>query len=281
MASNSPIIEKLRKLMAHEQSARAIDSLLEAEAFAEKIQNLLTEYKLSMTEIEFDAREEGEPIDWENVSGDEINVGGKKIRQYWRMKLANGIAEVNSCQAIGRGARSNSFAFVGRTTDRELCKVLYLYMVELGEELVKRCAKDEREVQKLKFNREVQKLKFYLTKGIMAYDVPDWANAAFNAWMKDFRESWKSGFADAIYKRLKDRYEQALRDATGQNAIIHIKKDALAVEDFLKGKIRMGRSPGKASGSDDGYSKGKATGNTVNLNSNALPRVPAARRLGA
>ena len=272
MPSNNPIIDKLRKLMAHEQSARSIGSLQEAEAFAAKIQDLLTEYKLSMSEIEFDAREDGEPIDWETVRGDEINVGGKKVRLYWRMKLAKGIAEVNSCQAIGRGARSNSFSFVGRTTDRELCKVLYLYMVELGEELCSKCVRDEREVQKLKFN---------VAKGIMDTEVPPWEKAAFNAWMKEFRESWKTGFADAIFKRLKDRYEQAMRDATGSNAMVHIKKDALAVQDFLKGKIRKYRAAGPARGSDDGYAKGKATGNTVNLNSNALPRVPAARRLGA
>ena len=272
MASNNRIIEKLKKLMRHEESARSIGSIPEAEAFAAKIQDLLTEYKLSMSEIEFDARDEGEPIDWENVSGDEINVGGKKVRQYWRMKLATGIAQVNSCQAIGKGARSNSFAFVGRTTDRELCKVLYLYMVELGEELCARCVKSEREVQKLKFN---------VSKGIMDYDVPTWERAAFNAWMKDFRDSWKTGFADAIYKRLKDRYDQAMRDATGTNALVHIKKDALAVQDFLKGKIRMSRGASGSRGSDDGYAKGHSTGSTVNLNSNSLPRVPTSRRLGA
>jgi hypothetical protein len=57
------IVAKLRKLVAHERSTRSIGSLAEAETFAAKIQDLLTAHKLSMSEIDFQAREEGEPID--------------------------------------------------------------------------------------------------------------------------------------------------------------------------------------------------------------------------
>lgn len=50
----NPIIEKLRKLIAMEQSARSIGSLAEAEAFASKVQELLSKHKLEMSEIELD-----------------------------------------------------------------------------------------------------------------------------------------------------------------------------------------------------------------------------------
>ena len=49
---NNPIIEKLRKLIAHEKSARSIGNIHEAEAFASRIQTLLDEHKLSMGEVE-------------------------------------------------------------------------------------------------------------------------------------------------------------------------------------------------------------------------------------
>ena len=51
------IIEKLRKLIAHEQSARTIGNIAEAEAFASKIQDLLTAHKLDMSEVDFQARD--------------------------------------------------------------------------------------------------------------------------------------------------------------------------------------------------------------------------------
>lgn len=51
---NKSIIEKLRKLIRHERSAREIGSIAEAEAFAERIQSLCDEYNLSISEIDID-----------------------------------------------------------------------------------------------------------------------------------------------------------------------------------------------------------------------------------
>ena len=256
----NPMIEKLRKLIAHERSARSIGNLAEAEAFAAKIQDLLTAHKLEMSEVDFQEREDGEPVDWERVDGNEIDARSNRTRVYWRVRVAHTIAKINGCMVVNDArTRGRSFFFVGRTSDRQLAKILYIYLVELGEEL---CAKAGREA------RKVQTLKFNVQNSISSFDVPAWTAAAFRNWMKSYRESWKTGFSDAIVKRLNDRYEETLKAQAqvSANAIVHIKRDALAVQDFLRGKTKRGRGVIIGdSGNTDGYSRGQNTGNAVNL----------------
>ncbi len=273
----NPIIEKLRKLIAHERSARSIGNLAEAEAFAAKVQDLLTAHKLEMSEVDFQAREDGEPIDWERVDGHEINGGGSRTKVYWRVRIAKAVAKVNSCDVVNNSAsRGTAFFFVGRTSDRQLAKILYLYLVELGEELVSKAVRE---------NREIQTLKFNVRNSISDWNIPTWAKAAFARWMKDYRESWKTGFGEAIATRLLARYEETLKAqaAISSNAIVHIKRDALAVEEFLKGKTRQSRGVSASGGNLDGFAAGQRTGNAVNLSPNRFGATTgrASRLLGA
>jgi len=271
------IITKLRKLIEHERSARSIGSLAEAEAFAAKIQDLLTAHKLSMSEIDFQAREDGEPIDWEHVDGSEVGRGGRKTKVYWRVVIAKAIAKINSCEIVNETrSHGNAFFFVGRTSDREIAKTLYLYLIELGEELVAKSARADREIQTLKFN---------LRNNICDYDIPDWATAAFNRWMKEYRESWKTGFGITIATRLQDRYEETLKTqaAASINAIVHIKRDALAVRTYLMGKTFRSRGRGVQghTGNGDGYARGESAGNAVNLSPNRFREARASHLIGA
>ena len=275
---NNPMIEKLRKLIAHERSARSIGNLAEAEAFASKIQDLLTAHKLEMSEVDFQEREDGEPIDWEKVDGNEIAARSNRTKVYWRVMVARTIAKINGCMVVNdTRSRGRSFFFVGRTSDRELAKMLYIYMVELGEELCVKAAREDREVQSLKFN---------VHHSIHSFDVPTWMAAAFRSWMKSYRESWKTGFADAIVKRLEDRYEETLKAQAqvSANAIVHIKRDALAVQDFLRGKTKRRRGNVRGDNSNsDGYGRGQSTGNAVNLSPNRFSGATgrASRLLGS
>lgn len=263
--STSPIIEKLRKLIAHEQSARSIGNMNEAEAFAGKIQELLTSHKLSMSEVEFETRETTEPIDWERVNLRTEVSGSNRANIAWRVYIARAIALANSCVVVNaRGCRGTSFFFVGRTSDRELSKMLYVYLIDLGEEMAAKSAKD---------NRKIQQLKFNVDKDINSFNLPPWAAAAFNSWMKQYRESWKTGFGEVVSKRITTRYEEMLKaqhTASGETgALVHIRKDALAVRNFLAGKVSQGRGRMSADQSNaDGLAHGRKTGSAVNLSPN-------------
>ncbi len=272
-----PIIEKLRKLIAHEKSARSIGNLHEAEAFAARIQTMLEDHKLGMDEVAYAEREAAEPIDWEPVSADDIDhtdtYNRKNVRQYWQHTLATAIAEVNSCRAIGKGGDNSRFSFVGRTTDRQLCKILFIYMVELAEELCAKAAKEDVADQRDKFNEE--KFGYGMNR-----DVPPWAAPAFRGWMKDYRKAWRKGFSEAVCTRLYAQHAAAEVKSAGTAAMVHLKKDTIAVNDFLKGKVRAGTKMRVSGSNEDGYARGKSTGSAVNLSPNRFAPKSAGRIVG-
>ena len=263
----SPIIEKLQKLIAHERSARSIGNQEEAEAFAERIQELLTKHKLEMSEIDFKTRETGEPVDWERVSGDEL-AGSKVTQVWWRAHLANAIARVNSCEMV-LGATNTSFFFVGRTSDRHASKIFYIYLVELAEELSSKDSDREQDQQKIAFCR-TSCLSSVLWREWL--DDP-WTKNKFSHWMQEYRKSWKNGFGESVGRRLKERYEAELAKNAdvASGAIVHIKRDTLAVQDALKGKIKEKTQAVRSKNvNGDGYTRGRNVGDAVNLSPNNL-----------
>lgn len=269
------IVDKLRKLIAHEKSARSIGNLHEAEAFAARIQEMLEEHKLGMDEIEYAEREAGEPIDWEPVDASEIDhkevYNRKRLKVYWQQQLAMTIAAVNGCEIVNAsGFKGSRFFFVGRTSDRQLCKILYIYLVELGEELCMKAAKED---------VHVQREKFCLDRGLTDYEVPSWCAVAFRGWMKDFRKSWRLGFADAVCHRLNEMHRQAMVKGEGTTAMIHIKKDALALKEYLEGKIKKGTGSRRSGSNPDGYARGKSTGSAVALTPNRFKATTDKARL--
>ena len=275
--SPNPMIEKLRKLIAHERSARSVGNLHEAEAFAAKVQDLLTAHKLSMSEVDFETRQSSEWIDWERVSGDEINVGSKKTRVYWRTQLAHAIAKINGCETVLDNI-DTSFFFVGMTSDRQMCKILYIYLVELGEELCQKASDQDRDEQH----------KMFISLSVLPPELrrewseTQWTRQMFNKWMSEYRLSWKNGFAAAVSKRLIRRYEETLaaQADTSANAIVHIKRDALAVQQALKGKIKSNTSRvGTRTASGEGFERGQNTGLAVNLSPHTFGTTGRGSRL--
>ena len=121
------IVDKLAKMIRHEQSARQIGSIAEAEAFAAQVQHLLTKHGLEMSEIDF-AEESSQPIDqeWAFSHHDGSNVPHERRRIEWQENLAESIARVNNCALLITQV-NNSVCFVGRPSDRSVCISLYRY----------------------------------------------------------------------------------------------------------------------------------------------------------
>jgi hypothetical protein len=98
------IVEKLKKLIEHQNSAAAIGSQKEAEAFASKVQELLSKYKLSMSDVEARVEEEA------GVGKSSVPLVGKKGERNalldkpgiypWLWTLASTIANCNDCMAL-------------------------------------------------------------------------------------------------------------------------------------------------------------------------------------
>lgn len=119
---NEKIIDRLKKLIRHQKSAEKISSVNEAKVFADKIQDLLDEHNLSMSEI--DISEEPVDVDQELLQ--------KCFKREWKRLLVHRIAKINSCQAIYDMPR---MIIVGTLADRQVTFELYTYFADLGEHL--------------------------------------------------------------------------------------------------------------------------------------------------
>lgn len=252
--SNDKVMDKLRKLIAMQKSAHDIGNVEEAAAFADKIQEVLDRHKIGMDEVEWAAREEAEPIDWESVGSNDPDFKYSKRRIAWQWRLGVAIARCNACKCIIKGGRNagNAMSFVGRTSDRQLCKVLFIYMINLAYDLNEACAKADTGEQRFKYMNALEPWQ-------------DFDLSAFRKHMKLFKVAWFVGFSEAVCERLAARV--AAMENTAGSAMVHIRKDLLAVKQYLVGKTSHARSVGKDGDSynDDGYKRGRSTGEAVNL----------------
>jgi hypothetical protein len=183
------IIDKIRKLIAHERSAREIGSIDEAAAFAARIQQLLFEHKLSMSEIEMaeDAPRSpvGEGVHW--TSPERIPVRRRADR--WYQLLFLHVAEAHFCKGIS-AAGYNYIYLIGREEDRAIAVEMFRYLLPT----MKRLASSERRLRKA--NRRS---------------------------VRNFTNSFYRGFITAIYWRYSEARRQA--DQTESTALVLSRSD--------------------------------------------------------
>lgn len=251
---DSKILEKLRKLVAHERSARDIGSIAEAEAFATKVQAMMDEHNIGMTDVDYAERAASEPIDWAYVNSDDQGFHESRYEISWQLRLGRAIAMCNNCRMIRSAWRSkNGVAFVGRTTDREFAKMMYLYFMDLAYDLNEKSAEQARGEQKFKYMNELEPWQ--------DYDIN-----AFYKIMRDWKGAWFEGFSSALVSRFYQKWTDTNQRMEAGTGIVHVKKDQLAIADFLKGKTRESKGFGRSAGlNPDGMKRGRSQGDAVNL----------------
>lgn len=125
------ILDKLRKLLLHKQSAEEIGSTAEAEAFAIKIQKLLNEYNLSLSDIDLEDRKT-------NIVREKgLDAKSKGFKGRSSYLVMNVIAKHNWCRAYSTGfANTGIMSIIGSKENVEICKylhsILYPLSVKLG-----------------------------------------------------------------------------------------------------------------------------------------------------
>jgi hypothetical protein len=232
------VMDKLQKLIAHEKSARAIGNIAEAEAFAAKVAELLFKHNLSMSDVEIKEQEINEPIDREYVRGE-------KGRSVWMEMLAQAVATSCFCRHMIIGGTSTQI-FVGRTSDRQAAGALYRHLIGCAVSLV---------------NAEKRKLRDH---------NPHTDPRRRQKYAHEFGRSYLLGFASAVSKRLEAERRQLETQTQGGTALVLRKNAALdrwwaEREDTFRDS--RGLSVNLRNG--DGFSRGVAAGNSINLKARA------------
>jgi hypothetical protein len=219
------VLEKIKKLIDHERSARSIGSTAEAQAFAERIQQMLLKHKVSMSEVEMASLDAEDPI---GISS--ARTRAKRVER-WRQILAGGIANSFFCKLLKtvEGSHGVEFVFIGRTGDRTAAMEMYQHLSGIAPRLSKEFVlKSALSVEAILAKWECTRLQ-----GRTAYAKQLYKKASRTA-QKDFL----TGFVTAICKRLESgrKFIEAGASTAATGLIL---RDKQAIEQFAREHFQM------------------------------------------
>lgn len=193
----SKIIETVKKLIVHEQSAHAIGSAEEALAFSAKIADLMRQYRIERHEVEpsvIDA------MDFRDFGMTYAYGGGDEV-PWWQAFVFLVIAEAHGCQCIILGGSDGHFFIAGQTVDRAVAGALSSILVQAIESLCE------------------SKLA-----GAMFSDPAVMFGRVSH---EDYRISYRTGFIQALQERLKKDEASA-----GEEALVLVGRTLQKVERY-------------------------------------------------
>jgi hypothetical protein len=237
MTVENKVIEKLKKLMKHQESAAKIGSTKEAEAFAAKISELLLQHKLEAEDINISEteteRDKQEPIEKEIYTPKD----GKQRRSYWRPYLANVIARAHFCRVLTH-AKGNNLTFIGTASDKAFAIYAYEVLAEMAETIAERNYR--------------QKYYEYKQEG-REYE------------MKAYKKNFFFGFIEGI----KENYRvQRVQFESNPNALVILNKSEDAIVRYYQ-RVPRSSATSHATGigaNQHAYSSGKEAGRTAQVN---------------
>lgn len=226
-------ISKLKKLIAHERSARAIGSTAEAEAFAERIHEWLITHKLSLQEVELAPTEDGD------IDGTALLATKREV---WIECLAGAIAESYFCQAIARPGR-DFFALIviGSKADREVVLELLTYFVNIARELA--------EAETIRYRERLRTVK---------------RGAQLGAGVKRYRNSFLTGFSLALCHRFRASKHNC------EQSMALVRSDGKLEEFMSNFELGKPRKPYMPKLGEAGFISGVANGSRVALTARTL-----------
>lgn len=244
------ILDKIKKLMRHKESAEAIGSTAEAEVFAVKIQKLLNEYNLSLSDISLEERQDNIT----KTKEDAKSPGFKGRSSYRVMKV---VAKFNWCKVYcSSKSTDNYMILVGSPENIEVCKyihsVVFNVAVKEGRKSYSKYKKEfeENVIKRALFNKPISR----------------------GAYLRTFIE----GFSSGLYDKFEAEQNQFKKENTNAGAIIVANEGLILsfVEKSL-GKIQTKKQKGgigeNTNASNLGYSAGRNVQITKGIETESKP----------
>jgi len=218
---------KLRKMMKKEESARQLGNLQEAEAFASKIQQMLIQYELEMSEIDM-SDNATENINEENVDCSELT---NRHESSWVVYLYNACAGPNFCTILTDGSISGlKVHLIGQPMHREFTH----YMV----------------------HQLVPRLRILARDSFKSYDGGDKRNTYIRSWLR--------GAAEGIGKKLREEQQNERHTNIKVDAIVLDKGGKLS-KWMSENYPNAGHAKQKTPYSQAGYKSGVEAGRNMNV----------------
>lgn len=246
MTTEEKIIDKIRKLHAKAESCEKIGSQEEAEAFAGMVNQLLLKHNLSMSEVDWDKREDTDPICQVWVDFKSQGIASKKARQQWSEHLAGIIARAHFCKIL-ISTGSNRICLIGHKSDREIAEYLFVTMYKLAEKMA-----------------EKEYVKYF-------YECRDNGDVTE---ARGFKSAWLHGFVLGLSKRFDAERNAAA--PSGSTALVRLNRALIEVNDWMKNLkgLRSVNRLNQFRHNVEGQRRGEQMANEVSLRANALRHNP-------
>jgi len=248
------IIDKIRKLNTQAESARAIGSEAEAQAFASKVQEMLFQHNLSLTEVYTkSATKDEEEAVRQVFRPSEHGLKDKRTRVKWTEDLAYTVGLANFCEVLFHTG-SNFISFIGFQHNVEVAAYVYEVLLRSADRLAD-AAYGERW-------RECERMgSVELCRG--------------------FRASFMAGFVSRLFVRIRERQKQ--QAASSSLAIVVVDRSQQAIDKWKQNsgvKIKTAESLKNKITNAAGYKRGIQAADSVNLDPKGLKDGPPAKVAG-
>lgn len=239
---NEKLLDRIRKLHAHAESAKNLKNEAEAAAFAAKVQELLTQHKLDMSQLEFDQQDKDEPIGQTYI--ETSPTGHKKSRIAWREQLASAVAKAHYCRILVIPG-SSKVLLVGRPVDRQIAEYIITTLSGLAEVMA--------DAAYVKY--------FYAKKAVGQVHEA-----------RGYRPAWLIGFVNTIRRRYAEEMVKAQAAAQSNGmSLIRLDQEQAKVEAY---KDQIGRPVhgvrGSSSSNQAGFRHGAQAGEKVDIRRTGL-----------
>lgn len=243
MGERTQAVRKVKKLLNHAESAHELESEAEALAFASKAEEIMAEYKISTAEVEAVVLDEQDPITRELIEPS-LHEGMKacKQRRGWEDILAHAVAYGHYCHQVVI-KNTNARWFVGRKSDVEVAKYVFIRLAHFAEDQAKRDYRKARRTAKQ--NGEKFNGRGYMT-------------------------SWRMAFAQTVkrrYAELEEERKERLEDDGQSTALVHLRDERAKVREWLDKNMSTRKASGTKARQSNvaGAMKGQRAGKKVSL----------------
>lgn len=234
--------ELARKLKAMADSAEEVGNDAEAKAFAVKMQKVMHQYSIDLSEIEYqDVRDE--KIIQRIVRMSEVGHKDMKRKEVWTRDLALSLATHFFCR-VHHYRSSNMLSFVGREEHVESLKCTLAAFIYLT----------------FKLQRKAYHKIYWSVRPPQSHMSVEERRAI----LKGFKPSWRSGFSTGIAVALKEEIEKRKQvEDEGQYALIRLKDMMTTVDDYISENVTFSKRQSTSSvytGNTVGWQQGYETG---------------------
>lgn len=237
MAPAEKILDRIRKLHAKAESAKAMGSMEEAQTFAARVSEMLAQHKLDLSDLEMTQLESREPIAEGHMA---TGMGNKRVA--WVEALVGTIARAHFCRIVVV-PRTSAVYVVGRKSDREIVEWMSGWMIPFVWELSHKEMMAARKREKAAGN-------YYGARG--------------------FRTSFLNGFVTRMgerFRAMRATVETAARASGKGTALVHISNADKQVAEYVEWRYtRNASSVGQQTSNTSGYGAGRAAADRVSLN---------------